>query len=86
MATIKSTDRPRRGKVKRLVRSAHNRGSGSVTAHTRRLKDGSVVRVRATRRKSTSVRQHVKSGQGFGIRERRASGKVDYRKGNRKSR
>ena len=86
MATIRTTDRPRRGRVKRIVRSAHNRGSGSVVGHTRRLKDGSVVRVRATRRKSTSVRQHIKSGQGFGVRERRSSGKVDYRKTNRKSR
>lgn len=85
--TLTSTKRPKRtaGGKKKIVRRAHRRGSGSVTAHSRRLSNGKVVLVKATRRRSTTVKQHEKSGKGYGIRERRPSGKLDYRRKQKQS-
>jgi hypothetical protein len=80
--TLYSTKRPKKnpGGKKKIIRSAHNRSTAAVTTHTRRLSNGRVVLVRAHKRSPTSVKQHEKSGKGYGIRERRISGKIDYKR------
>jgi len=79
---LSTTNKPKRtqGGKKKIIRSSHKRGATTATSHTRRLKNGKVILVRATRRRATSVSRHEKAGKGYGIREKRASGKIDYRR------
>ncbi|MDV7391752.1 hypothetical protein RZS08_10380 [Arthrospira platensis SPKY1] len=82
MATITSTTRPPRvkGGKKVIIRKAHNRGPQAVSTYTRRLANGKVILVKSHRRTSAFITQHEKAGKGYGIREKRASGKVDYKR------
>jgi len=84
---ITSTQPPKRiqGGKKKIIRSSHRRGPSTVVAHTRRLANGRVVLVKPTRRSATQVSRHEKAGKGYGVREKRASGKVDYRRKERQS-
>lgn len=84
---ITSTKPPKRtpGGKKKIVRSSHRRSGTVVVSHTRRLANGRVVLVKPTRRSATQVSRHEKAGKGYGVREKRASGKVDYRRKERQS-
>jgi len=82
IGNIFTTKRPRKspGGKKKINRSAHARGRQAVRTHTRRLSNGRVIQVRSHGRGATFVSQHEKAGKGYGLRERRISGKVDYRR------
>lgn len=84
---ITSTKPPKRtpGGQKKIVRSSHRRSASTVVSHTRRLANGKVVLVKPTRRRPTQVRRHEKAGKGYGVREKRPSGKVDYRRKERQT-
>lgn len=69
-----------KGKVSSVSRSGHSRGTAGVTSHTRRLANGRTVLVSAHKRSPTSVASHTKSGKGYGVREKRLSGKMDYKR------
>lgn len=80
-STITSTKSPKpKGRVSVIKRSSHGRGTASVTPHTRRLANGRTVLVSAHARSPTSVSAHDKAGKGYGVREKRLSGKMDYKR------
>lgn len=80
--TLSSTKPPKKpkGAKKVIVRNSHRRGGTTIKTHTRRLKNGKVVVVKPFRRSGTDVVRHRKAGKGYGVRERRASGKIGYKR------
>ena len=79
--TLYSTRRPKKteGGKKVLQRAGHKRGPQAVGSYRRRLSSGKVVLVKAHKRTATSVTRHEKAGKGYGVRERRVSGRLDYK-------